>query len=481
MKINKKIAVWCLLCALMVALVPTCSTKAEEVTTYTDLNDWLGKSGRNFPDFDLKEGASYLFVFANHGNEDDLPGGYYVLEVLNDTKTNYFYGELYMSSKKAVNYYYLGYSLLSDYSNFSWTIKKSVESTSSFNLRRYGDSYINIHYTDRIIYEDSNYRAVSNYSNKPLKEVPSVPSVIKKQAESYIVGRMSPLRKAYAQEPFILVSSGQPFLRASDRCIGFLDSDMSYVADVELWLVDENGEWYLSNTSLNAHCGSDVNNVALEYAPEVIYTNKTIYLQDETSAEMALSSEVYASLNTGDSDAKEVFTSGFPRLFEVSDTLAYLYSEPTASSTLLYALYNGKGGVAKSVAYDDSGTAWYEVSVMCDGTEQVGYVKYDLVVIGASLPSVGGSDSEVTPVPTTIPDDSSNVDLGVDLGDITLDEIPEVIKNIKDSIKEFFGLVGVVPLMIGAVFGFLPDWCLWVLGVSFAFVGILLVYKLIRG
>lgn len=129
------------------------------------------------------------------------------------------------------------------------------------------------------------------------------------------------------------------------------------------------------------------------------------------------------------------------------------------------------------------------------------------LVTSASTEYVEPTTPEVTPDPTTTPSggessgDSSedggsgdtndrnptpdrtetNVDLGVDLDDITLDEIPEVIKNIKDSVKEFFGLVGVVPMMIGAVFGFLPDWCLWVLGVSFAFVGILLVVKLLRG
>ena len=118
-----------------------------------------------------------------------------------------------------------------------------------------------------------------------------------------------------------------------------------------------------------------------------------------------------------------------------------------------------------------------------------------LISVGYSTPGSGnGSDSgEDSPTPTTAPSGDTNdrnptpgrtetnVDLGVDLDNITLDEIPEVIKNIRDSVKEFFGLVGVVPMMIGAVFGFLPDWCLWVLGVSFAFVGILLVIKLIRG
>lgn len=157
--------------------------------------------------------------------------------------------------------------------------------------------------------------------------------------------------------------------------------------------------------------------------------------------------------------------------------------------------------------YDDmtSGLLTLEAGTGIDDTRVIAYTSTDIyssdglaVVVSASTeytepttPEV--PSEEITPTPTTAPSGDTNdrnptpdrtetdVDLGVDMDDITLDEIPEVIKNIKDSVKEFFGLVGVVPLMIGAVFGFLPDWCIWVLGVSFAFVGVLLVIKLIRG
>jgi len=181
---------------------------------------------------------------------------------------------------------------------------------------------------------------------------------------------------------------------------------------------------------------------------------------------------------------------------------------------------SGNGWLLKDFnTYDVGSTNTYDnINVLVGGTYEVVYSNCNIYGFsdGAGIwqekssgyyePIQPDITPDVTPEPTTTPESGSggdssdtggtgsdgggtgggtrpetNVDLGVDLGNITLDEIPEVIKNIKDSIKEFFGLVGVVPLMIGSIFGFLPDWCLWVLGVSFAFVGILLVFKLIRG
>lgn len=50
-----------------------------------------------------------------------------------------------------------------------------------------------------------------------------------------------------------------------------------------------------------------------------------------------------------------------------------------------------------------------------------------------------------------------------------------------DSAKEFINQVADVPKMIGALFSFFPDWVRYTVELGFAFIFILIVYKLIRG
>lgn len=102
-----------------------------------------------------------------------------------------------------------------------------------------------------------------------------------------------------------------------------------------------------------------------------------------------------------------------------------------------------------------------------------------------TVPPSGGSGDTNDRDPNG-PNSSANNDVTVpkfdiDWNDVKLDDIPDVIRQIKDAVLGFFDIVGVVPLMIGAVFGFLPSWCLWMFGLSFALLGVLLVIKLIRG
>ncbi len=50
-----------------------------------------------------------------------------------------------------------------------------------------------------------------------------------------------------------------------------------------------------------------------------------------------------------------------------------------------------------------------------------------------------------------------------------------------DSAKAFINQVADVPKMIGDIFSFFPDWVKYTMGLGFAFIFILIVYKLIRG
>lgn len=47
--------------------------------------------------------------------------------------------------------------------------------------------------------------------------------------------------------------------------------------------------------------------------------------------------------------------------------------------------------------------------------------------------------------------------------------------------KDILGMVGKIPLALSKLFSFLPPWCLKYLGLSFVALGILIIYKLIRG
>lgn len=121
---------------------------------------------------------------------------------------------------------------------------------------------------------------------------------------------------------------------------------------------------------------------------------------------------------------------------EVKADSVYMRDYPSLDGNAIAAFIKAWDIDVLGYVYDDEGSAWYYCKTVRDDMEYVGFIKAEYLTVLSV----------------------ENNDIG--FGDIDMDDMPQMVETAKNSFLELLGFVGVVPMMIGAVFGFLPSWCL---------------------
>lgn len=466
MNMKKNIAVWGVLLALMVALVPPCSARAEE-STVVEWNNfgeyWLAR-GYAIEDLPFDYDAEKLYMFFKHSNSR-----WYLFtvdaEVIPDFRLsgNTFYWwkqsgvDVYVAS--VASGVVTGWN---NYTNevtsyFSLAYRTECECFySDFDIAQPGNNYWSFHKTktgESVSFQfaladmtDDLKATLQGYSSYVVAKVPY--RVNDWQSEQIMIAVSNGNRVILRDEAYnqIQFSTGSGY-----------DSGESYI------YCSECCQWYPFNTSKGYILGDTV--AVGGATPEVMWTNCDIYYEDGTG--YGLTNEVwqkaipYSDGTEEPEEEKEIVTDGFPRLFEVEATVAYIYNSASTNSTILLAIVSGKSGLVHGLEYDSDNVPWYKVSVSYNGNTVEGYVVAEDIDVSFSAPSV----STPTPVPTVAPGGGSSG--GESEEDTTL----------REKITEITAFVASVPLIIGVLFSFLPPWCLTLAGIGFAILVVIMVRR----
>lgn len=120
-----------------------------------------------------------------------------------------------------------------------------------------------------------------------------------------------------------------------------------------------------------------------------------------------------------------------------------VYEEPSTQAQFQHYLY--EGALVYVIEVLDNG--WYFVRYDVGGLIETGYVYSENV----SYDTENGTASE------------------------------NVTSDYQAHVSDLLGMIGAVPMMIGAVFSFLPPWCLAIVGVAFTSLIGLILWKVARG
>lgn len=168
--------------------------------------------------------------------------------------------------------------------------------------------------------------------------------------------------------------------------------------------------------------------------------------------------------------------SHYPYYFEVND-IGYLGIAGAFSDTAAFTVRNFN--------YDTGGNGWklvekYDVSTLPFDNANVSFTD-EIVFIYSDCDIY--ADREATAIWQSASTGYYNVDIPEP--EITKTPIPspgiDGVEGFVDTAEGLLDMISVVPLMIGAVFGFLPSWCLAIVGIAFSLLIALVVYKLARG
>lgn len=278
----KKISIFTLLFSLFLAVFVPVTVKAnEDIKRYEDVNDFLCSMGLNLPSIDIKDNYSYIVVRRATTQYIDvicIPDNVYPYRDGNDIK-----------SPQSITYeFYFINQILPDYSNCVW-------GCDVYNNQSQLCSFYEILYSDVCIYSDKYYSSVQFYPNKLLDEIPSIPNDFKTEYETVVCGRYSVMNKANAYRPFLIVGSGFPLLKLYDLSLTFVTDNGGYTSDIELWLVNDSGEWYLAQQGLTTFGATDIVDYNAYWAPEITYTNKDIYIQESKTDNLMPDGEPWKS------------------------------------------------------------------------------------------------------------------------------------------------------------------------------------------
>lgn len=284
-------------------------------------------------------------------------------------------------------------------------------------------------------------------------ECPPIPNILIEQCETLCVLKSS--EKGMSPNTYYMIcGDGDLIIRWGDRAIVTHHNGV-YDTEAEIWKVNDNNEWYLHKTSFGA--GSNAaEGYGIEYAPKILYTNKDIYFQAEGSNSL-ITDGVW--IEAGD---YRVTPTVAPSVGVQNQTL-YMYSRALEGSIVapnasLYEVCNGTDeqilidllkGMSVSVhgwTSDASGVMWY-------------YCTYTNVYNG-----------EVTGTYTGFIE-SRKLGLG------GLDNATEDDMALKEQLETISAYVLSVPLIIGALFSFLPPWCLTLTGIGFSVLAIVMVRR----
>lgn len=456
MKVKKKIAVWCALFALLVALVPLSSAKAEDdgVVEWSNFGEYWIAQGYSIEDLPFEfDGSKQYFFFKSYTNR------YYIYVYPEGTTS---YGVQNGSSGNWVGYGFQNAEAVYESSSnnpFSWN--NIINTTKRVDIYNF--------YTEHFMYSDFCWSCKGAVWHRTctgenvnfqfaLADMEESLKTTLQGYDNYVVAKI-PYRANDWQSEQIMIAvsnSSKVIYRSQAYNQIFFTTGSGYDAGLSYKYCSCCCQW-VQESNQKAYILGDTVASGGKY-PDILWTNCDVYY--ENGITYGLTDEIYfeAYPYDGEEDAeveKEVVTSGFPRLFEVDAPVAYVYKYMDKESSVVLAMLDGSGGIVTGVEYDDAGKAWYKVSRYYANAEYVGYVDARLISVGYSTPSTGGSAGGGTdggtdvPVPTPVIPDGGG-------------------ESLSDNISEFTTFVASVPLIIASLFSFLPPWCLALTGVGFA-------------
>ena len=474
---KNRLMILALAVALLVGLVPASSAYAdteEAVVEWNNFGEYWIAQGNAIENLPFEYDADKLYMYLKDNSTEYIvvwsPGQ----EIANVVQPYYSYNEFYFWKSSSVSC-----DIYRNISSAGWdSIYTSIESYIKLTKSQVIVMYCDIDlmysgsYSDYIFAHRT--RTGENVSFQfALADMTDDLKATLQSYDNYVVARIPYRVNDWQSEQIMIAVSNGSRLILRDEAYNqiFFTTGSGYEAGLSYIYCAECCKWYQFNSSKGYILGDTV--AVGGATPEVLWSSCDIYYEEGIS--YGLTSEVwqevipYTDGTDEEPEQEELVTDGFPRLFEVKSSVGYIYERASLNSSILLAVVSGKSGLVNGIEYDSDNVPWYKVAVNYNGNSVEGYILVDNIEVSYSVPTVGGSDVTNTPIPTTTP---SFGDTDINIEDIS---------GLKVVLEEIVAMVTVVPLMIGAVFSFLPTWCLAIVGASFAFLCVYLVIKLIRG
>lgn len=481
---KNKIAMWCMLFALLVALVPPSSARANTTETtaddvkYTDIEDFMHSAG--YTDFVKSEDSmyiaidngSYYFVYEYGGINSYEPFvGYDATSGITYVFCNADWGKYtftnykYYNTKNASTYG--EYGCLETKTSPSWLISTQYVYYQG-SKRMYTYIVKNI---DSIIYSDLDIYEVVNESTSTASYWKKYDTLV---YESNVEGCYS--------FPVWSEEAGLNCLSSTNESSSKIP--YSYNGYYHIVRKTSAGKWLL--TTIGNSLGQK--DVQVRFTED----NGALMLYNSYSGEDVNGYMVNVRQYEYDTDGWKV------RTYETFDARDY--------ENGIIELGAGTGvDSTRVLAYTNTDIYSYNSYAIAQSAST------EYIEVGGTTDTGGGSDSgdseteepTVTPVPTTAPsggdtsDGSGSGSEGggtgggtrpeggtssiIDWSEIKLSDIPQAIEDFKDTLLAFGDLIGSVPHIVGAVFSFVPTWCLTLIGLFIGLLGVLIVVKFVRG
>ena len=528
MNIKKKIGVWCLLCALMVALVPTCSTKASEDKTYFE---YSGIQYQYDSDIVSKISSGYdVLIFEQHhygsygiANREEFriltfDGNLYDVGIVQNGNSYYlalFDKDTGEMANVPIQYYCMSLNL--DGGSYYWP-------PTSQHLAGEGESVVvEVHYS------------VYTYAHQGYNYTITPKGILYSSADIYYCD---------------YVDSSN--LSNIDKYDVMYKNDAIY--SFKKWCSDAN---------LNCSASSNESDSVIPYS----FNTYWHIVRKTNTGKWLLTTIGNSALEENLTDYTLMYSEGMEKL-----QVFNLYSGEDVNGYLLNIRqyeYDTDGWRLKSYVTEDVretddciidlgvGSGIDDARVMAFTSANIYDESFNLVTPASteytepSVPEVTpeptpgtGSDAEVTPSPTTAPTPTVIPAVGAGQATVTNDRtgvyeepttssqlqhylyngalvyVVEVLDNdwyyiryevgglsqtgyvcasnieydsengvapdmvggdVVENVEEMLGMVRVVPVMISVLFSFLPPWCLAVVGVGFSLLIALIIYKCARG